>query len=77
MAHQQPTEAQLDKAHAEHHEAHDHKDAKKRHHWGHKADRTTEGVGDAKHRAETAGDYIEPIVRTPKPDINDPRNIAR
>ncbi|MEO6790873.1 MAG: hypothetical protein ABI187_07890 [Ornithinibacter sp.] len=77
MSEKQPTEEHLDKARAEHEAAAQEKDAKTRQDWSEQASEIAAGMAARQRQAEAMGDYVEPIVRTPKPDINDPRNIAR
>ena len=53
------------------------KDAATRQQWSEQAAEIEEGMAERQRQAEAMGDYVEPIVSTPKPDVNDPRNIAR
>ncbi len=77
MSEEQPTQEQLDKARREHEAATQEKDAATRQEWSEQAAEIAEGMAERQRRAEAMGDHVEPIVTTPKPDVNDPRNIAR
>lgn len=77
MADNEPTQEHLDKAREEQAAEDGAKDAEKREEWSEQASEIAAGMAERHRKAEAMGDYVAPIVSTPKPDVNDPRNIAR
>ena len=77
MSEHRPTQEHLDKARREHEASMQEKDAATRQEWSEQAAEIEEGMAERQRQAEAMGDRVEPVVSTPKPDVDDPRNIAR